>query len=208
MPILFVLFAAETLVIVESFSTTAVFKQYFLRAPIIPPHQVTALVFFLLIVLALGMANQAFYSEILFVDKPYQASSNQRKVNTSIAITELTSGDATVGVFWAGAIPYYTNRTAVDFLGKSDRHIAGLAPDLSGAISWGGMKSVPGHNKYDLEYSIKTLQPTYVQGFRWGGQDLSAWGKTNYADVQYRGVSLFLLKDSKDVLWDKVNNTN
>ncbi len=67
------------------------------------------------------------------------------------------------------------------------------------------MNSVPGHNKYDLNYSIETLQPTYVQGFVWGSQDITEWAKSRYTQVQYRGVTLFLLKDSPAVYWEKVN---
>ncbi len=103
----------------------------------------------------------------------------------------VTKDNATVGSFWAGSIPYYTGRVAIDFLGKSDRHIAQLAPDLSGKVRWNGMRSVPGHNKYDLSYSIATLQPTYVQSFVWGSQNITDWAKPRYTKVQYCGVELF-----------------
>ena len=67
------------------------------------------------------------------------------------------------------------------------------------------MTSIPGHNKYDLNYSIKTLQPTYAQDLHWGSQDLTEWGSTHYVMVKYKGLSLFLLKDSPFVFWDKVH---
>ena len=67
------------------------------------------------------------------------------------------------------------------------------------------MTSIPGHNKYDLNYSIMKLQPTYVQYFEWGDQDLSEWAETNYVKVKYEGIELNLLKDSPAVLWDKVD---
>lgn len=95
-----------------------------------------------------------------------------------------------------GSIPYFTDRRAIDFLGKSDRYIAHLPPDISGSIAWHGMTSVPGHNKYDLNYSIKTLKPTYVQGFRRGVQDLPQWVQTEYTMVEYTGVRLTLLTNS------------
>ena len=136
------------------------------------------------------------------------AGSNQINVNTAIAIDHVTTDDATLGVFWAGSIPYYTGRVAIDFLGKSDRYIARLRPDLSGNVASNGMTSVPGHNKYNLDYSIKVLQPTYIQGFKYGGQDLSDWGKSKYATLEYKGITLHLLKESKSVLWNDISEPN
>lgn len=127
-------------------------------------------------------------------------------INTAIAINILTRSDASIGVFHAGVLPYFTDRKAIDFLGKCDRYIARLPPDLSGKISWSGMNSVPGHNKYDLNYSIKTLQPTYVESFKWGSQDLTEWASGKYVKVHIPGGSLFLLKDSPAVLWEKTNS--
>jgi len=110
---------------------------------------------------------------------------------------------------WAGTIPYYTGLYAVDFLGKSDPWIARLAPDLSGAVSWGGMSSVPGHNKYDLTYSIGTRRPTYTQVLRWGSQDVSGLLDSTYVKVYVRfpgreTIPLFLLRDSPHVVWSRV----
>ena len=111
----------------------------------------------------------------------------------------MTGPHATVGVIWAGTLPYYVDRTAIDFLGKSDLHIAHLNADVSGAVSWSGMRSVPGHNKYDLKYSIMQLQPTYIQAFAWGDQTVKPWVTQNYLRVEYHGVqgtkTVFLRKD-------------
>jgi tetratricopeptide (TPR) repeat protein len=69
------------------------------------------------------------------------------------------------------------------------------------------MRSVPGHNKYDLNYSIKTLQPTYVQDFKWGAQNLNEWAKAGYVEVEYNGVRLYLLRDSlKDPIYIDPND--
>jgi len=155
--------------------------------------------------IGLLVANMGFLPEILFLSKPYSTQDNANNINTSLAIQQLTTKDASVGVYWAGAIPYFTDRKAIDFLGKSDKYISHLPPDLSGAIAADGMSSVPGHNKYDLYYSIITLRPTYVQGFVWGTQDLSQWLETKYVSVIYQGVRLFILKDSPAVLWDNLN---
>ena len=90
---------------------------------------------------------------------------------------------------------------AIDCLGKNDRHVASLAPDVSGAISGRGMTSVPGHNKYDLDYSLKVLEPTFVQYFSWGSQDFRDWGSRRYVSLSIGGANLHILKGSPDVDW-------
>lgn len=208
MPLLSVLFISAINAIILVVSSAQAFRVYFLRYPIFKEKHVAQILGSLVVLLTLiGMlsANIRFLPEILFSRKPYQTEYNQSNVNTAIVINQLTTPSATVGVFWAGSIPYFTDKRAIDFLGKSDRYIAQLPPDVSGMRSWSGMRSVPGHNKYDLNYSIKTLEPTYVQGFQWGTQDLSQWAETRYVKVEYDGVSLFLLKDSPAVLWNKIN---
>ncbi len=204
MPLIFILFISAINAIVLAISQP--FNAYFLRNPIFPRKFTSEALVIMLALIGLLLVNARFLPEALFLIKPYTVESNKINVNTAIALNELTTSDSSVGVYWAGSIPYFTNRKAIDFLGKSDRYIAKLPPDLSGKISWNGMKSVPGHNKYDLKYSIKDLEPTYVQGFKWGVQDLSEFAEKRYANIEYAGVSLFLLKESPTVLWNKVIN--
>jgi hypothetical protein len=73
------------------------------------------------------MADQKFIPQMLFLKPPYQVPSNRGNVNIAIAINEISTPQFKVGVFWAGSVPYYSHRYAVDFLGKSDPYIAHLA---------------------------------------------------------------------------------
>lgn len=158
------------------------------------------------VLLGLGilMLNAPFLGQIAGLEPPYQVAANKTNVNTAVALAAVTRPTAHLGVVWAGSVIFLSERNGVDFLGKSDAHIALLPPDLSGAISWAGMTSVPGHNKYDLHYSIDQLEPTYVETFQWGNQDLSDSAESNYRQVLYRGVSLWLRRGSKDVIWDRL----
>jgi hypothetical protein len=204
-PLLTILFISAANAIVLAVSSAQGFRVYFLRNPIFPEKYIHQILVVSLTLIGLLSANMHFLREISLLDKPYQARDNQDSVDAAIVLSQLTTSDASIGVYWAGSIPYFTDRKAIDFLGKSDRYIANLPPDVSGSVSWNGMNSVPGHNKYDLNYSIKSLEPTYVQGFKWGSQDLSEWAKTKYVNVKYNGVDLFLLKGSPAVLWNKIN---
>jgi hypothetical protein len=164
----------------------------------------------LLLALAVGglyFADSRFLREMTLSALPRDNGATHKQTDIAIAINELTDENATIGVFWAGTIPYYADRPAIDFLGKSDPYIASLPPDLSGAMGWLGMTSVPGHNKYDLNYSIKTLLPTYVQEFEVGSQNLNDWGAEHYVNVKYHGIRLYLLKDSPHVDWDKARRS-
>lgn len=172
---------------------------------VFPSKHNTRILLVSLILIGILSANMRFLHEISFLTKPFSSEFNQRNVNNAIVLDSVTTEDASLGVYWAGSIPYFTNRKSIDFLGKTDKYVAHLKPDVSGAISWGGMVSVPGHNKYDLNYSIATLLPTYVQGFVWGKQDLSQCAKTHYVEVDYEGIKLFLLKDSPAILWERIN---
>jgi hypothetical protein len=73
-----------------------------------------------------------------------------------------TDDDAVIAVYLAGNGPYYSHRTSIDMLGKSDAYIAHLSVPTTA-------KYRPGHNKSDAEYSIKKLQPAVVEGgiFPW-----------------------------------------
>ena len=162
---------------------------------------VTAMVMFL------GMlaANHQFLWELSLTQRAFLAWYHQHHTNAAIMLDSILKDEATVGITAAGIIPYYTDKVAVDFLGKMDKHVARLPPDMTGLATLHDTHSTPGHNKYDLEYSIKQLQPTYISLFRWGGQDLTEWVMQNYVQVKaYGNIDLYLLKESPHVNWQKL----
>lgn len=69
----------------------------------------------------------------------------------------VTAPGATIAVGCAGNGPYFSHRTSIDLLGKSDRHIAHMR-----AVSTTFFR--PGHIKYDPDYSIGKLRPDLVEG--------------------------------------------
>ena len=204
-PLLFVLFLCTADAILSASTNIQALTDYLIskqKSSVIP--FMNNLLVILIFLIGIYSVNARFLSEMVMKDKPYQADANKSNVYVALAIDQITTKDASLGVFWAGALPYYSDRKAIDFLGKSDKYIASLPPDMSGSVGWNGIGSVPGHNKYDLIYSIIKLKPTYVEDVKWGLQDLTDWARTNYVPVHYKGVDLLLLKDSPDVLWEKV----
>ncbi len=196
MPIMLVLGAQEILRVVAAVSDTAGFRRYFASNPIIPSRHAPRFVSVLAVLTVLFLVNFRFLPEITMRQQSEEEAFEEGRVNAALAISRFTTRDASVGMFAAGTVPYYSGRPAIDFLGKSDRYVAQLAPDLS--------NTRPGHNKHDLEYSIKELKPTYAEGFQWSKQSVLDWAKYEYITVNYEGMSLNLLKGSEEVRWDEV----
>src|SRR5439155_16950460 len=72
-----------------------------------------------------------------------------------LALRQATADDVSIAVSWAGAIPYFSHRTSVDLLGKSDRVVARRARQPAIGFE-------PGHDKWDYAYSIDELRPDVV----------------------------------------------
>jgi hypothetical protein len=89
------------------------------------------------------------YTDYLMYDKD-----DAGNVRLGLLIKQNTPATARVADFWAGTIFYYSERYAIDFLGKSDSHIAHLPVVSSG--------QKPGHNKFDFDYSLGVLKPDLV----------------------------------------------
>jgi len=74
-------------------------------------------------------------------------------IRIGLLLKHNTPATSKVADFWAGSVPYYSERYAIDLLGKSDHYIARL-PAVSGTF--------PGHNKFDFSYSLGVLKPDFV----------------------------------------------
>lgn len=149
------------------------------------------------------LPNENFKKEILLRNLPYQFVSNVDHAKEGMAINEIMSSSGSVMSFWAGAIPYFAAVYAIDPLGKTDPYIANLPPDRN--VAWAGMNGVPGHNKYDLAYSIINKSPDYIQGWKWFGDDLSEFVQNHYVAAEYGGIKICLRRGSESVDWSKVN---
>lgn len=83
----------------------------------------------------------------LTVQNPPPADSAPVKnIQLGLLLRETCAKDAVIADFWAGAAPYCSELTAIDMLGKSDRHIARTAARVTGGL--------PGHDKFDFDYVL------------------------------------------------------
>ena len=79
----------------------------------------------------------------------------------SIYLKKITTEKAVIATVMAGTPAYYSERSMIDLLGKSDREIASRKP-----IG----KMHPGHNKWDYNYSVGLLRPDIIFQL-WGTTD-------------------------------------
>ena len=136
-----------------------------------------------------------------------------------LALRSATADDATIAVTWAGAIPYFSDRQAIDLLGKSDRVIAMRIPQSTVGFT-------PGHDKWDYAYSIGQLRPDVVAGLwhanqidaraiaGWGYLPLAPWvfvradsTKVNRAAVREAACMVLRGTRSSSTVWGGTRST-
>jgi hypothetical protein len=88
------------------------------------------------------------------------AARNANYVPNDIGVSQLSlvlrdelPSNTVIAAGWLGAPAYFTGLQAIDIFGKTDKHIARVAP--TGPFR-------PGHNKEDLGYSVGRLRPEVV----------------------------------------------
>lgn len=106
-----------------------------------------------------------------------------QRVQLGLRIQSNTDPAAVIAVHAAGQIPYYSQRTTIDLLGKSDPLIAKGPPAAT---------FMPGHNKWNYDYSIGVLKPDVIADnfFK-----LRSFMETN-TDYQRLPNGIYVRKDS------------
>ena len=98
----------------------------------------------------------------------------------------------TLGVHWAGVLPYFAERPAIDVLGKSDRHIAKMEVP----------RFFPGHSKWDWDYIMQVCKPDIMEIQTRGLGERENFRQA-YDLVQAQGRLLFFIrKESLEKLHD------
>jgi arabinofuranosyltransferase len=143
-------------------------------------------------------ANAPFVAEARLREPPYLVRENRKNAQLAVDLAAVVTPAARLGLVAAGVTGYYSDNEIVDFLGKTDPYVAHLQPDLR--FGFHGLSTVPGHNKYDLEYSIVKLRPDFVQVDSWGRQSVRPFVNKHYRRVG----NLLLLRGSPNVRWDRL----
>jgi arabinofuranosyltransferase len=137
--------------------------------------------------------------QLLLWQPPLYVTGNHATVELALQIREFTSPRARLGVLWAGSLPYFAERPAVDILGKSDRAIARLVatPPASVARFW---VFSPGHTKWDMRYTLEEQRPDVIPFLfpQMQAEAQPALGRL-YDSVQWGGGRLWWRRGSSEV---------
>lgn len=102
--------------------------------------------------LVLLIIQAQLFLQVVINDQP-DGSARQGVMNANALNASNLPWDITIGVFYAGVTPYFMpDYRFHDFLGKSDVHIAS-SPAHPGP---------PGHNKWDMDYSLDIIAPDLI----------------------------------------------
>ncbi|MEX1248206.1 MAG: hypothetical protein WEA61_06950 [Anaerolineales bacterium] len=136
-------------------------------------------------------------------EKPVFTESVERYALMGLALREVTTEEATIAVVTAGNIPYFSERAAIDLLGKNDPVIAHGPAHINSSLFEPGSYR-PGHNKWDYAYSIGVLQPDVVAQIWEGTDEEAAPYLVNYELYVIDGIPYYFREDSPNVLWDLI----
>ena len=131
---------------------------------------------------------------------------NQQEVEEALVLRQVTAPDAKLAVVRAGTIPYFSNRPAIDLLGKNDRYVARLPmrKSLSGLHRF--IEFRPGHMKYDYDYSIGQQDPDVVVQLWKNVEEVRPYLVKRYTGDMILGNCMYFRDDSSTILWGKLGS--
>jgi len=157
----------------------------------------------LLLCTALLLSNVSNLKSNFLLAKPMQTSdpqewgTNEQMVRQALLIRSLTDEGARIAVVWAGSLPYFSDRYAIDLLGKNDSRVAHEKMHSESETARQN-RFWPGHLKWDYAYSIGELKPDIVVQL-WEVDDTltspSFW--LNYVPVRVQGFDWYVRRDSR-----------
>jgi hypothetical protein len=122
---------------------------------------------------------------------------------------EITTPQATILAVAAGGVPYFSERTTYDMLGKSDSLIAHEAMHVDPSASLIDFR--PGHTKWDYAHSIADLKPDLIPEIWQGTQAEADLYLKDYTVIQMsqfkqwlpNGV-MYVRTGSPNIRWDLI----
>ncbi len=139
--------------------------------------------------------------EWLLIEKSMFSGEYNMKIQDSFLLEALTTPDATITVAAAGVVPYFTHREFIDLLGKNDPVIGRMDADQEFVPEF-----LPGHMKWDYDYSIGELDPDVVFELWLRAQDAAIYLDNEYVPIWFppAGRDVWMLRDSPNIYWDRI----
>ncbi|MFQ5616318.1 MAG: hypothetical protein ACE5GO_07645, partial [Anaerolineales bacterium] len=137
------------------------------------------------------------------IKRPIFVKGNEKHTLMSLLVRRLTTEDASIAVVSAGAIPYFSERYAIDLLGKADKVIAQGEPRSLSGIS-DDVEFRPGHNKWDYEYSIGQLKPDLIVQLWSHPEEAKPYLDADYILIKVDEFQMYFRKDSPNIRWENI----
>jgi len=134
--------------------------------------------------------------------RPIFVTGNEKHTQMGLLVKSITEEDASIAVVSAGAIAYYSERIAVDLLGKADKVIAQETPRSLNGIS-DDEDFRPGHNKWNYAYSIGELQPDLVVQL-WSNPEEADPYLKNYQLIKVGDYHFYFKTGSENIRWEAI----
>jgi hypothetical protein len=119
------------------------------------------------------------------------------ELRRALILDRIAGPQARIAVAWAGIVPYFCGRAAVDLYGKSDRTIARL-PMRQGHKQ--PVPFVPGHMKWNYAHSIGLLAPDIVEDVADNPEEAAPF-LAAYTKIAALGGPIWLRKGSPNIDW-------
>ena len=168
-------------------------------------------IFPLLIAVSLVSVNSIYgldaLAEVLLIKPPLHSGngeSNHREVEEALLLRKMTTPDATIAVTRAGTIPYFSDRSSIDLLGKTDRVIAHEDMRVFEAGWHRLIEFRAGHMKFDYRYSIEQQRPDVIAQLWLHTEEVRPYLQKYYRGVRLQGKCLYMRAASVNVLWENV----
>jgi hypothetical protein len=113
----------------------------------------------------------------------FRNTNDQDNVKIGLLLKANTAPDCRVADAYAGSVFYFSGRYGIDFLGKSDRHIAHDVVAVEGRRG--------GHNKFDYDYSLGRLKPDVVVAMFRLPEDRDSMEAESHGDTPFVGQLYF-----------------
>lgn len=141
--------------------------------------------------------------EVFLLKGPVHMFEHRQSLEAAALLDTILTKEGTVAVVWAGVVPYFLERNAIDILGKNDKYVARLPavrtnpPPLLESF-------YPGHMKYDYGYSVGTLKPDVILRLWMVQNDPPPSVKEMYWRVELGDVRFFARKNSENIRWEGI----
>jgi hypothetical protein len=130
----------------------------------------------------------------LFLEKQFYVKENKHLIEEALYLRSITTPNAKIAIVWAGVLPYFTDRYMIDLIGKNDKHIAHRPAHIIQNAD-----TIPGHLKWDYDFSIGKLKPDVVSQL-WMADDAAKILAPNYIPFRHNNFIHYVRKNSTDVL--------